>query len=74
MSVEDQVASIFAGTQGFLDGIPVEDVNRFEEALLADLHENHAEVMDRIRDTKDLADDTKAKLKDAVAAFAKTFG
>jgi F-type H+-transporting ATPase subunit alpha len=74
MSVEDQVASIFAGTQGFLDGVPVADVNRFEEALLAHLHEKHGAVMDKIRDTKDLADDTKAALKDAVAAFAKTFG
>ncbi len=74
MSVEDQVASIFAGTQGFLDGIPVDAVNRFEEALLADLHANHADIMDRIRDTKDLADDTRAALKDAVAAFATSFG
>lgn len=71
---EEQVASIFAGTQGFLDGIPVSDVTRFEEGLLADLRANHAEVLKTIRETKDLGDAVKGQLKDAVAAFAKTFG
>ncbi|WP_454884580.1 F0F1 ATP synthase subunit alpha [Sphingomonas oryzagri] len=71
---EEQVASIFAGTQGFLDKIPVSDVTRFEDGLLADLRANHADVLTTIRDTKDLGDEVKGKLKDAVAAFAKTFG
>jgi F-type H+-transporting ATPase subunit alpha len=71
---EEQVASIFAGTQGFLDAIPVSDVTRFEEGLLADLRANHADVLKTIRETKDLGDEVKGKLKDAVAAFAKTFG
>ncbi|MDH7637147.1 F0F1 ATP synthase subunit alpha [Sphingomonas oryzagri] len=71
---EEQVASIFAGTQGFLDTIPVADVTRFEDALLADLRANHAEVLKTIRETKDLGDAVKGQLKDAIAAFAKTFG
>ncbi|MBA2936072.1 F0F1 ATP synthase subunit alpha [Sphingomonas sp. CGMCC 1.13654] len=71
---EEQVASIFAGTQGFLDGIPVSDVTRFEAGLLADLRANHAEVLKTIRETKDLGDAVKGQLKDAVTAFAKTFG
>jgi len=71
---EEQVASIFAGTQGFLDGIPVSDVTRFEAGLLADLRANHADVLKTIRDSKDLGDEVKGKLKEAVAAFAKTFG
>jgi len=73
MPMEEQVASIFAGTQGFLDAVGVADVVRYEQALLADLRANHADVLKAIRDSKDLSDDTRAKLKDALTAFAKTF-
>ena len=74
MPMEEQVASIFAGTQGYLDAIPVADVTRFEEALLADLRANHKDVLDGIRDTKDLGDDLRGKLKAALDNFARTFG
>ncbi|WP_298690711.1 F0F1 ATP synthase subunit alpha [uncultured Sphingomonas sp.] len=74
MPFEDQVVSIFAGTQGYLDKIPVSDVTRFEQALLSDLKTNHPEVLELIRTTKDLGDEAKGKLKAALDAFAKTFG
>ena len=74
MPFEDQVVSIFAGTQGYLDKIPVGDVTRFESALLSDLKTNHPEVLETIRSTKDLGDEVKGKLKAALDAFAKTFG
>ncbi|MDG2534764.1 F0F1 ATP synthase subunit alpha [Sphingomonas sp. HITSZ_GF] len=70
---EEQTASIFAGTQGFLDAVAVQDVVRYEAAMLADLRANHADVLKAIRDSKDLSDDSKAKLKAALEAFAKTF-
>jgi F-type H+-transporting ATPase subunit alpha len=70
---EEQTASIFAGTQGYLDTIPVDAVVRYEAAMLADLRANHADVLGTIRDTKDLGDDVKGKLKAALDAFAKTF-
>ncbi|HWW65015.1 MAG TPA: F0F1 ATP synthase subunit alpha [Sphingomonadaceae bacterium] len=73
MPFEEQVASIFAGVNGFIDDVPVQDVTRFEEALLTNLRAHHADVLQGIRDTKDLGDDLKAKLKDAIAAFVKTF-
>ncbi len=73
MPMEEQVASIFAGTQGFLDTVAVADVVRYEQAMLADLRANHAGVLKAIRDSKDLSDDTRAALKDALTAFAKTF-
>ncbi|MDF7777555.1 F0F1 ATP synthase subunit alpha [Sphingomonas sp. AOB5] len=73
MPFEEQVASIFAGTQGFLDAIPASDVVRYEQAMLADLRANHAGVLKAIRDSKDLSDDTRAALKGALEAFAKTF-
>jgi F-type H+/Na+-transporting ATPase subunit alpha len=70
---EEQVASIFAGVNGYLDVIPVNAVVRFESGLLADLRSKHADVLTGIRDTKDLGDELKGKLKSAVEAFAKTF-
>ncbi|MBB4838481.1 F-type H+-transporting ATPase subunit alpha [Sphingomonas kyeonggiensis] len=70
---EEQTASIYAGTQGFLDAVAVQDVVRYEAAMLADLRANHADVLTTIRDTKDLGDEVKAKLKAALEAFAKTF-
>jgi F-type H+-transporting ATPase subunit alpha len=70
---EEQTVSIFAGTQGFLDSIPVQDVVRYEAAMLTEMRTSHADILAAIRDTKDLSDETKAKLKDALTAFGKTF-
>jgi len=70
---EEQVVSIFAGTNGYIDGIAVTDVVRYEAALLADMRANHADILGAIRDSKDLSDDTKAKLKSALDQFGKTF-
>jgi len=70
---EEQTASIFAGTNGYLDTVPVQDVVRYEAAMLADLRANHADVLTTIRDTKDLGDDAKKGLVAALDAFGKTF-
>jgi F-type H+/Na+-transporting ATPase subunit alpha len=70
---EEQTASIFAGTNGYLDGIAVSDVTRFEEAMLADLRANHADVLKGIRDSRDFSDDSKKALVAALDAFVKTF-
>ena len=70
---EEQTVSIFAGTQGYLDTVATNDVVRYEAAMLADMRANHADILTAIRDSKDLADDTKAKLKSALDQFAKTF-
>jgi F-type H+-transporting ATPase subunit alpha len=70
---EEQVVSIFAGTNGYIDGIPVNDVVRYEAALLADMRANHADILGAIRDSKDLSDETKGKLKSALDQFGKTF-
>jgi F-type H+-transporting ATPase subunit alpha len=73
MPVEEQVASIFAGTQGFVDAVEVKDIVRYEAALLSYLRAEHADILKTIRDTKALDDDTAKKLKDALAAFGKQF-
>ena len=73
MPFEEQTASIFAGTNGYLDGIAVSDVTRFEEAMIADLRANHADVLKGIRDSRDFSDDSKKALAAALDKFVKTF-
>jgi F-type H+-transporting ATPase subunit alpha len=70
---EEQTVSIFAGTQGYLDAVPTLDVVRYEAAMLADMRANHADILKSIRDSKDLKDDVRDRLKAALDAFAKTF-
>lgn len=70
--VEEQVVSIWAGTKGKLDDVPVEDVLRFERELLDYLGRN-TEVLTTLRDTNVLDDDTVAKLETAVDQFKLEF-
>jgi F-type H+-transporting ATPase subunit alpha len=73
MPVEEQVASIFAGTQGFIDAVPVPDVVRYEAAMLSYLRSEKPDILTKIRDTKTLDDDTAKALKEALTQFGKTF-
>jgi F-type H+-transporting ATPase subunit alpha len=71
----EQVCVIFAGTQGYLDDMPVGDIGRFEQALLTDLNNNNADLLDDIRtnDRKvdgDLADKIKAVIESVKNTFA----
>jgi F-type H+-transporting ATPase subunit alpha len=71
MAVEDQVVSIYAGTSGALDDIPVEDVQRFEQDLHDYLHGRHSAVLDTIRETGNMPDD--GALEAAVDEFKEMF-
>ncbi|MGK6322684.1 F0F1 ATP synthase subunit alpha [Sphingomonas sp. DT-51] len=73
MPFEEQTASIYAGTNGYLDQVPVADVTRYEAAMLAFLRNDHADVLGAIRDSRELGKDTEGKLKGALDQFAKTF-
>jgi F-type H+-transporting ATPase subunit alpha len=70
--VEDQVVSIWAGTNGKLDEVPVEDVLRFERELLDYLRHN-TEILTTLRDTNVLDDDTTTALSAAVDEFKQQF-
>ncbi|WP_166865243.1 MULTISPECIES: F0F1 ATP synthase subunit alpha [unclassified Salinibacterium] len=70
--VENQVVSIWAGTKGKLDTIPVEDVLRFERELHEYLGRN-TDILTKLRDTNVLDDDTEAALDKAVDAFLAEF-
>jgi len=70
--VEDQVVSIWAGTNGKLDTIPVEDVLKFESELLDHLRRN-TKILTTLRETKVLDDETKAELEKQVDSFVIAF-
>ena len=70
--VEDQVVSIWAGTKGKLDDVPVEDVRRFESELLDHLR-RHSDVLTKIAETGNLDDETEAALSAAVEEFREGF-
>jgi len=71
--VEEQVVSIFLGTQGHVDKVPVEDVRRFESEFLDYMRHNAKEVLDTIRESKKFEDDTEAAVVAAVQEFSKQF-
>jgi len=73
MPVEEQVASIFAGTQGFLDSVDVKAVVRYEAAMLSYMRSDQPKILKAIRDTKALDDETAKALKDALTKFGKQF-
>ncbi|WP_242139568.1 F0F1 ATP synthase subunit alpha [Sphingomonas sp. TREG-RG-20F-R18-01] len=73
MPFEEQTVSIFAGTNGFLDTVPVNAVVRYEQAMLSTMRSDHADLLKDIRDKRDLSKDTTEALKTALGAFSKTF-
>ena len=70
MSVDEQVVSIFAGTKGFLDDIPVGDVRRFEAELLDFMRAQRSDIMSSINSTGAL---DESALDAAVTAFKAAF-
>jgi F-type H+-transporting ATPase subunit alpha len=71
--VEDEIVSIWAGTSGKLDDVPVEDIRRFESELLDHLRREEKGLIEGLAETKELADDTVTALEDVMTNFKKTF-
>ncbi len=71
--VEKQVMAIFAGTNGYLDDLPVEAVLRYRDELLAFMESVHPEIGERIASEKVLSDDLKAALNAALEEFSSSF-
>ena len=72
-SLENQIVSIWAGTSGALDSVPVADIRRFESELLDFIGRERKEIFTVIAETKQLEDDTVAKMQSAVDDFKKIF-
>ena len=73
LKMEEQVVVIYAGVNGYLDAIPVAKVGAFEDGLLSLVRGKNVDILNTIRDSRDLSDDTAAKLKSVVEGYAKTF-
>jgi len=73
MSVADQVMAIFAGTKGFLDAIPVEQVLKFRDGFLQFVDSAYPEIAKAIIDEKLISEDTDAKLRKALDEFVAQF-
>lgn len=73
LPVEEQVCVLFAGTRGFVDGVPVGDVVRFESTLLAELRGPGKDILDAIRSDKQIKPETETKLSDLLTALGKRF-
>jgi len=71
--VEEEVVAIFAGVKGFLDKVKVEDVVRYEAAMLEDIRANGADILEAIRTEKDLSEETEKKLEAYLEGFTKSF-
>ena len=69
--VEKQVILLYSLTHGYIDSVPVEDIARFEKELYDNFDSNHADLLDHIRETGELPDETE--LKSAISQFADSF-
>ena len=73
LKMEEQVCVIYAGVNGYLDPLPVDRVRAFEDGLLGLLRGKHVDLLNKIRDSRDLDDAAAASLKTVVEGYAKTF-
>jgi F-type H+-transporting ATPase subunit alpha len=73
MPVERQIVSIFVGTAGYLDGIPLERIGQFEEEFLEMMERKHQDLLEAIVQKKDLDDSLTARLHDITKEFLASF-
>jgi F-type H+-transporting ATPase subunit alpha len=73
MSLELQVISLFAGTNGFADGVPATGVKAWQAAMLRSFETSHAEVLADIAGKKQITAETEATIRQALDAFNRTW-
>ncbi len=73
MPVEKQVVLIFSGTNGYLDELPVETIERFEKEFVEMMEMKHQNILDRIADTKDIDPETDKRLHEITKEFIAQF-
>ena len=73
MSVDQQVVSIWAGANGYLDDVPIAAVRKFEQEWLAFIEKSYPEVAHNIRNAKQISDEDVKRLNEAAKAFKSRF-
>ena len=74
MPVADQVISIYAGVNGFIDNVPVNKIRDFEKDLMAYMQEKHATIRDEVKAKKKIDDEFGGQLKQIITEFKKSKG
>ena len=72
-SMEREAVSVWAGTSGNLDDVPVEDIRKFDQEFLDHIDRNLGSIFDDIRSSSDLSDDSIGQLEKAIAEFKKQY-
>ncbi len=73
LPVEKQILTVFAGTQGFVDKLPVSSLRRFERELFKHVEEKHPDVLRMLVEKGELTDEVKQRLKDVIGPFSERF-
>ena len=73
LTVPEQVVSVYAGVRGYLDKLAVNDVVRFESELLAEIKSNHEDLLESIKNEKELSQANDDKLKSIIDGFVERF-
>jgi F-type H+-transporting ATPase subunit alpha len=73
MPAEQQVTVIWAGTNGYVDDVPLENVKKFEQGLLSFMENAKASLLEKIRERRELSDELREELKVAVTEFKERF-
>ena len=73
LPVEEQVVAIFAGVRGYLDGLAVEKIGRFEAGLMTEIRARGSDILIAIRDDREIKPETEKKLVAFIDAYAKVF-
>ncbi|QDT26499.1 F0F1 ATP synthase subunit alpha [Gimesia panareensis] len=73
MAMADQVVSLFAGTKGYLDQVPINQVQEAENEMLQFIHDQYPEITDKITETGQLEDDTVEQLKSVLTTFIEQY-
>jgi F-type H+-transporting ATPase subunit alpha len=71
--MEEQAIVIYAGTRGYLDGVPVGDVGRYEAELLTHVRSSQASLLTKIREEAALTDDIENEIKSVLDSFTEKF-
>jgi F-type H+-transporting ATPase subunit alpha len=73
MPAERMVTSLYSGTRGFLDQIPVENVAEFESQMLAFVERKYPEIFSELKEKDDIPEELDAKMKKALEEFGEMF-
>ena len=72
-SIEDQIIILFAAQKGYVEDIRLNRVEDYEKQLLVEMHSNHADLVNELREKKIFTDELTAKLEDAIMKFSDTY-